>query len=51
MLRSLADQSTATDDPKESDPLRDELRDAIDREDYERAAHIRDQLRGFGGHG
>jgi hypothetical protein len=51
MLRSLDGQSTAAEDPKASDPLRDELRDAIDREDYERAAHIRDQLRGFGGHG
>lgn len=51
MLRSLAGKSTAADDPQASDPLRNELRDAIDREDYERAAHIRDQLRGFGGHG
>lgn len=49
MLRSIgeADQNPQS----ETDPLRDELRDAIDREDYERAAHIRDQLRDSGGHG
>lgn len=49
-LRSMLRSISESDESDDSDPLRDELRDAIDREDYERAAHIRDQLRDSGGH-
>lgn len=43
MLRSITDGDDSTASPDGS--LHDELRDAIDREDYERAAHLRDQIR------
>ncbi|MEX2443159.1 MAG: UvrB/UvrC motif-containing protein [Alkalispirochaeta sp.] len=50
MLRSISD-SGEDESSSDTDPLHDELREAIDREDYERAARIRDQLRDSGGHG
>ncbi|MFW5695571.1 MAG: UvrB/UvrC motif-containing protein [Alkalispirochaeta sp.] len=49
MLRTISE--AADDSSSGSGSLRDELRDAIDREDYERAAHIRDRLRDSGGPG
>ena len=48
ILREFADQLKADKPPTEEDILRDELRDAVAREDYELAARLRDQLRALG---
>jgi hypothetical protein len=50
MVRSIVGESGADSDDSAS-RLEAELRDAIEHEDYERAAHIRDQLRGGGSAG